>query len=476
MGKGLGGGVFIGGSRNPGTSSGTMDEGASVSGNRIVQTNGAGQSMGGGIAVDEDTTSTLTMRGNASVSGNSVEGYNATAKGGGIAIGGSIVNYPESGPAVIITGNAFVSGNRVYSESNTNNIANPTPDQKDPMGGGIYLESLGEYLVMDGNASVYGNTVEAGSTLNALGGGIAVSRTDYAGSSHISLYGNSSIAGNSVRSAQGDALGGGVYLRAGLYVDQYGTSRYSTASFNLYSGRIYGNDADTVFSLSLHPFRIPFPWHQQNQVMKGGSPYEWKAVSESFDLSLEPIVWTGSSAAEIGTNRNEGWAYYNTTDKKAYVFRMADKAWFEMPANSIVWLGFAASDPSPLPNPGNYRWAYYNTADNTARLYINSAWQDWFTRPSLSPPVDWRGSYASAPENAAESWAYFNTVDKKVYMYVRQGGGSAIYKTQDATVNIWDGSTLFPILTSDADEDGELMRTILTTSSGTRTADGAVLP
>jgi hypothetical protein len=87
------------------------------------------------------------------------------------------------------------------------------------------------------------------------------------------------------------------------------------------------------------------------------------------------IVWQGALAA-APENPEANWAYYNTTDKKSYIY---DGAVWQILAQDgaagangigIVWKGALAAAPeSPETN-----WAYYNTADRISYIYSNGEW------------------------------------------------------------------------------------------------------
>lgn len=92
------------------------------------------------------------------------------------------------------------------------------------------------------------------------------------------------------------------------------------------------------------------------------------------------IVWKGSYASAPGSPEN-GWAYYNLTDGKSYVYQ--DSVWYQMTIDGadgadgedgvgIVWKGDLASPPlDPQLN-----WAYRDTDNGLVYIYNSAnAWE-----------------------------------------------------------------------------------------------------
>jgi hypothetical protein len=83
---------------------------------------------------------------------------------------------------------------------------------------------------------------------------------------------------------------------------------------------------------------------------------------------------------------------------------------------SILWKGESASAPDdPATN-----WAYYNTADKKSYIYDGSAWQT-LAKDGVAGEdgvsIVWKGELAAAPTAPVTNWAYYNTADKKSYIY-----------------------------------------------------------
>ena len=85
------------------------------------------------------------------------------------------------------------------------------------------------------------------------------------------------------------------------------------------------------------------------------------------------IIWKGEFASHPNNPEN-GWAYYNTAQKKSFVYQ--DGSWYQMTVDgnnglSIVWKGDLATEPS---NPKT-NWCYRNTKDKRIYIYNGSAWE-----------------------------------------------------------------------------------------------------
>ncbi|MBN1462901.1 MAG: DUF1566 domain-containing protein, partial [Paludibacteraceae bacterium] len=85
----------------------------------------------------------------------------------------------------------------------------------------------------------------------------------------------------------------------------------------------------------------------------------------------------------------------------------------------VVWQGSLASAPaSPQLN-----WGYYNSTDKKSYIYDGSTWnliaQDGIQgiQGIAGVSVVWQGSLASAPASPQLNWGYYNTTDKKSYIY-----------------------------------------------------------
>ncbi|MEI6873748.1 MAG: hypothetical protein WCL50_01315 [Spirochaetota bacterium] len=144
------------------------------------------------------------------------------------------------------------------------------------------------------------------------------------------------------------------------------------------------------------------------------------------------IVWKGTAAAAPASPQ-ANWAYYDSVQKMSLIYDGSawqtlaiDGATGEAGATgsaelSIVWKGSLATAPT---TGLQANWAYYNTVDKKAYIYDGSAWQTLAidgstgTTGSAGLSIVWKGSLATAPTTGLQAnWAYYNTADKKSYIY-----------------------------------------------------------
>ena len=80
---------------------------------------------------------------------------------------------------------------------------------------------------------------------------------------------------------------------------------------------------------------------------------------------------------------------------------------------SIIWKGEFASHPN---NPEN-GWAYYNTAQKKSFVYQDGSWYQMTVDGNNGLSIVWKGDLATAPSNPQLNWCYRDTKDKKIYIY-----------------------------------------------------------
>ena len=147
-------------------------------------------------------------------------------------------------------------------------------------------------------------------------------------------------------------------------------------------------------------------------------------------------VWKGSLPT-APSNPEVGWAYYNTTVKKSFIYDGSE--WQIMAQDGtdgtgITWKGELSSAPS---NP-KINWAYYNIIDGNSYIYNGTSW-DFLAksgRDGSSGILLWLGSYDFVPENPSDGWAYYNTNDGVSYIY---SNGSWQILSKDGNGIIWKG-------------------------------------
>lgn len=138
------------------------------------------------------------------------------------------------------------------------------------------------------------------------------------------------------------------------------------------------------------------------------------------------ITWKGTLGANPA-NPQVNWAYFNSTDGKAYVFdgtawqTMAESGSPGPQGTSITWKGTLAGNPS---SP-SLNWAYYNSTDNKAYIWNGTSWT--VLAESLVGPagpqgpagtsITWQGTLTAHPSSPQINWAYYNSVDGKSYIW-----------------------------------------------------------
>jgi hypothetical protein len=141
---------------------------------------------------------------------------------------------------------------------------------------------------------------------------------------------------------------------------------------------------------------------------------------EQFTSSTDPIeevpviIWKGSrtsapAAPEIGM------AYYNTIDKKSYIWDGDSWEILAQDGLSIIWKGELPAAPS---NPQT-NWAYYNIIDGNSYIWGGSEW-DFLAkagRDGSSGIMLWLGSLAVAPSSPSTGYAYYNTTQGVSYIW-----------------------------------------------------------
>ena len=169
-----------------------------------------------------------------------------------------------------------------------------------------------------------------------------------------------------------------------------------------------------------------------------------ETTEEITQINYIVPVWKGS-LPEAPSNPEIGWAYYNTTVKKSFIYD--GKAWQIMAQDGkdgidgigIIWKGELSSAPS---NPKT-NWAYYNTIDGNSYIYNGTSW-DYLARAGRdgsSGILLWLGSYDKAPENPNEGWAYHNSTTGTSYIY---SNGEWQLLAQDGNGIIWKGALSVP--------------------------------
>jgi outer membrane protein OmpA-like peptidoglycan-associated protein len=151
------------------------------------------------------------------------------------------------------------------------------------------------------------------------------------------------------------------------------------------------------------------------------------------------IVWLGSLATPPALPA-AGQAYYNSTDKRSYIYDTTGTwgimAQDGLPGNSLSWLGSFATEPA---SPGANQ-AYYNLTDRKAYIYDGTAWEVFSESGAdgVGTGISWLGTLAATPTDPQVNQAYYNSTDKKSYIYDSTGAWQTL--TQDGVPISWLGT------------------------------------
>ena len=145
------------------------------------------------------------------------------------------------------------------------------------------------------------------------------------------------------------------------------------------------------------------------------------------------IVFKGEFE-EHPSDPENGWAYYNSIQKKSYVYQSG--TWYQMTVDgadgikgndgadglSIVWRGELKTPPTrPEKN-----WVYRDTDNGIVYIYNGSAWEAMTYDGSDGVngadgkdglPIVWKGELETPPDDAVENWIYRDTDDGIIYIY-----------------------------------------------------------
>ena len=94
----------------------------------------------------------------------------------------------------------------------------------------------------------------------------------------------------------------------------------------------------------------------------------------SYVCNGKPIVWKGSLGSQP-SNPEVGWAYYNTTDGKSYLYDGSSWSMIAKDGTTVIDIGFVWKGTlSEAPSSPSNGWAYYDSSDNKSYIYANSTW------------------------------------------------------------------------------------------------------
>lgn len=104
---------------------------------------------------------------------------------------------------------------------------------------------------------------------------------------------------------------------------------------------------------------------------------------------------------------------------------------------SILWLG---SFPD-IPHSYSLNNAYYNSTDKKAYVYDGTSWKTLAIDGSNGLPITWKGDLANAPTSPLLNWAYYNTNSKKAFIY--NGSTWDILAQDGMPISGTNGQTLY---------------------------------
>ncbi len=187
-------------------------------------------------------------------------------------------------------------------------------------------------------------------------------------------------------------------------------------------------------SLSSHPDNPTLGWAYYNTTDKKSYIWDgdsWEIIAQDGVNGIngtdgKSIVWKGElSTSPVSPEIN--WAYYNIIDGNSYIWdgakwNLLAKSGRDGASGILLWIGSLDSDPL-TPSAG---WAYYNTTDNKSYIWDGDSWeifaQDGLNGINGSNGTDgvsilWKGSLSSHPLSPTINWAYYNTTDNKSYIW-----------------------------------------------------------
>ncbi|MFP3089602.1 hypothetical protein LQZ21_04680 [Treponema sp. TIM-1] len=184
-----------------------------------------------------------------------------------------------------------------------------------------------------------------------------------------------------------------------------------------------------------------------NSYIYGGLPgyKDWYILAGKGDPGL---VWQGAyknKDVDELKNPKPGWAYYNTTDNRSYIYY--NNQW-NVFAYSLHWKGgpYASETDPALANPQD-GWVYRNT-NGICYIYNNQTWNEFThdgTNGTDGVSIVWQGAYKNNDvdelKNPKPGWAYYNTTDENSYIYggdpvgwyiLAKKGGPGLTKVYDS--------------------------------------------
>ena len=131
-------------------------------------------------------------------------------------------------------------------------------------------------------------------------------------------------------------------------------------------------------------------------------------------LGITNITWIGTYPSEP-SNPQIGWAYYDSTQKKSFIWDGKSWQMIAQDGKSIIWKG-ELTNPPKIPEEN---WAYYNVIDGNSYIFDGNNWNFLAKsgRDGASGIMLWLGTFDSAPESPKNGYCYHNSTDKRSYIW-----------------------------------------------------------
>jgi len=150
----------------------------------------------------------------------------------------------------------------------------------------------------------------------------------------------------------------------------------------------------------------------------------------SYVCNGKPIVWKGSLGSQP-SNPEVGWAYYNTTDGKSYLYDGSSWSMIAKDGTTVIDIGFVWKGTlSEAPSSPSNGWAYYDSSDNKSYIYANSTWNILTQDGSKGDKGD-TGATGTSPriQYTVYCSAILQGTSLKYYYIVRQWSNNDLFAT-----------------------------------------------
>jgi hypothetical protein len=183
------------------------------------------------------------------------------------------------------------------------------------------------------------------------------------------------------------------------------------------------------------------------------------SAQETRAVQASSIIWKGTLAA-APINPQAFWAYYNSIDKKAYLWSgtaweiLAEDGLLTSTTSTLVWQGTLAQAPA---NP-QLNWGYYNSTDGKSYIWDGDSWEVAAVSGSNGPngvpgqagtSFVWKGALSAPPANPVSGWAYYDTLQNTSFVHDGAAWQTlAMSAPGDATPPVITAAQAFQVSTS----------------------------